>query len=167
MPLRGRHRVRRTRQRCPQQLHRLEPFLKTHLLYVSGLNHAQRLPRRIERRKLPPQAGGLQARQTFERPDAPTESLPAPTQRLSRPGSGHETAPFLAAKADFALSPHLLQAVRLHWAWYSFSFVSLAIPARCTTHMGAPPYPLHAPSMPPRLTVAEWARWRPCVEYYG
>src|ERR1035437_3835813 len=32
---------------------------------------------------------------------------------------------------------------------YSFSFVSLAIPASCTTHMGAPPYPLHTPSIPP------------------
>ena len=28
-------------------------------------------------------------------------------------------------------------------------FVSSIIPASYTTHIGAPPYPLHAPSMPP------------------
>ena len=29
------------------------------------------------------------------------------------------------------------------------AFVSYAIPARCATHIGPPPYPLHAPSVPP------------------
>jgi hypothetical protein len=44
MPPGGRHGVRRTYQRSPQQLHRLEPFLKTHLLDFGRLNHPQRLP---------------------------------------------------------------------------------------------------------------------------
>src|ERR1039458_2465888 len=36
----------------------------------------------------------------------------------------------------------------------NIAFVSCSIPASCTTHIGAPPCPLHTPSMSPRLGVA-------------
>src|ERR1035441_546344 len=37
------------------------------------------------------------------------------------------------------------------------AFVSYAIPASCTTHIGPPPYPLHTPSTPlPYSYACEW-----------
>jgi hypothetical protein len=40
MPVWGWHSLRRSRERSPEQFHRLEPFLQTHLFNIRCLNHA-------------------------------------------------------------------------------------------------------------------------------
>ena len=51
VPGRRLNRVGCSRQRSPQQLHGLKAFPETHLLDLSGLNHAQTLPPQARLRK--------------------------------------------------------------------------------------------------------------------
>src|ERR1035438_3409774 len=45
----------------------------------------------------------------------------------------------------------------MHLRGRILALVSCTISASCTTHIGGPPYPLHTPSIHPRLGMAGWA----------